>query len=200
MESILPGVSSMANIHPLFVHYPIAFLSVFFLVDLIGTVFKREPFHRAASWFLFFGTLGAIGAVAAGLQAAATVEHAEEVHAILKTHARLGIAVLSLALVLSFWRVFGKRGLLLSGRLRLVHLFMAFVMVVAMTFGADLGGLMVYRHGVGGKAVKVSGGHEHGASGAGGHKALPGEDLHSRDNVHDHGHDTGHERPAPEGH
>ncbi len=198
MESILPGVSSMANIHPLFVHYPIAFLSVFFLVELIGTVFKREGLRRAASWFLFLGTLGAIAAVAAGLRAAATVEHAEEVHAILNAHARLGIAVLSLALVLSFWRVFGKRGLLLSGKARLVYLFAAFVMVVAMTFGADLGGLMVYRYGVGVKAVKVPKGHEHGPAGA--REALPGEDLHSRDNVHDHGHDAGHERPAAEEH
>ena len=34
---LMPGIASMENIHPLLVHFPIALLSVFFVLDLIGT-------------------------------------------------------------------------------------------------------------------------------------------------------------------
>jgi hypothetical protein len=41
--SILPGISQMQNIHPLLVHFPIAFLSAFFVLDLAGTQCRQFP-------------------------------------------------------------------------------------------------------------------------------------------------------------
>ncbi|MFQ5735754.1 MAG: DUF2231 domain-containing protein [Thermodesulfobacteriota bacterium] len=188
MENILPGVSAMANVHPLFVHYPTALLSVFLLLEVLGALFKSEACTRAASWFLLFGTLGAIVAVAAGFRAAATVPHAHQVHDIMENHEHLGVAVLAMALLLSFWRLFARRSLL-SGKVRLVYIIIAFVMFVTMTLGADFGGLMVYKYGVGVQAVKIEPGHLHGSQETA-HApapAAPGEDLHSTGNVHDHG-------------
>ena len=183
LGEFLPGISAMENIHPLFVHFPIAFLTVFFAAELLGALTGLERLRKAASWFLYFGTLGAIVAVSAGFKAAATVPHAHEVHSIMENHEHLGLAVLALALLLSFWRLFAGKSLA-SVTLRVIYLILAFVMVAAMTIGADLGGLMVYKYGVGVRAVVVEPGHAHtGDEGA----VAPGEDLSHKSNVHDHG-------------
>lgn len=179
LHEILPGVSQMANIHPLLVHFPIALLNGFFIMEILGLLLKKEELTAAATWMLYLGTLGAIGAVSAGLWAASTVPHGDEVHAIMERHEHFGLTVLALAVVLSAWRIYTRARL--STKARVVHLFFAFVTVVVMAFGADLGGLMVYKHGVGVKAVPVPLGHEHG-------EMHEGEEGHSHEDHDGHGH------------
>jgi hypothetical protein len=96
---------------------------------------------------LYFGTLGAAATVATGLLAAETVDHDEEVHGIMETHETLGLVVLSLAFTLSLWRWWA--GGRLSPVARAIHLGAGLVLVSLVTLGADLGGMMVYGHGVG---------------------------------------------------
>ena len=196
MIEFLPGISAMENIHPLFVHFPIAFLTAFFAIELLSALIGLERIRKVASWFLYFGTLGAIAAVSAGFRAAATVPHALEVHSIMENHKHLGLAVLSLALLLSFWRLFAGKSLS-SITLRVVYLFLAFVMVAAMTVGADLGGLMVYKHGVGVRAVVVEPGHSHTGNEG---EAGPGADFSHEQNVHDHGGPVHHDPAEGGGH
>src|SRR3989304_3496716 len=97
LGEFLPGIRAMENIHPLFVHFPIAFLTVFLIAELLGTLTGLERLRKAASYLLYLGTLGAVVAAGAGFRAAATVPHAQEVHSIMERHGYLGIAVLSLA-------------------------------------------------------------------------------------------------------
>lgn len=40
--ALMPGLASLDNIHPLLVHFPIAFLSAFFAMDLVGTLAKKN--------------------------------------------------------------------------------------------------------------------------------------------------------------
>lgn len=160
----LPGLSSLApNIHPLLVHFPIAFLNAFFLLDLTAVASRKKELRLVASWMLYLGTLGAVSAAAAGLFAAGFVPHGEAVHEIMEWHMRLGVTVTSLALVLSLWRLIARYRF--SGMANAFHLFLASLMATAMFFGADLGGLMVYEHGVGVKnlqSVEAAHHHEHG--------------------------------------
>ena len=102
--SILPGVANMQNIHPLLVHFPIALLSVFFILDLAGTLAKKNPWRAGASFLLYFGTVAAAATVTAGLIAAGSVAHGDEVHDIMERHKAIGLSVLTLALILSAWR------------------------------------------------------------------------------------------------
>ncbi|MBI5238340.1 MAG: DUF2231 domain-containing protein [Deltaproteobacteria bacterium] len=182
---ILPGVSSMMNIHPMLIHFPIALLSAFLAMELLGFIFKKEDLRTAATWMLYLGTLGAMVAVAAGLYAASTVSHSEEVHPIILKHRNLGITVLSLGVILSIWRIMA--GGRFTNKGQLVHLFLALVMVIAMTFGADLGGLMVYKYGVAVRAVPQPKGHLHGGMM---HEEEPGGHLHEGEGQHmmDHEH------------
>ena len=158
---ILPGISSMDNIHPLLVHFPLAFLSTFFVLDVVGTLAKKQHWRNVASWLLYFGTVAAVFTVIAGFIAASSVAHGEEVHAIMERHEHYGISVLSLAILLSAWR--WKSGGFIQGGANGFFLVLAGLLCGLMMLGADLGGLMVYKYGVAVKAAQVSDAdvHEH---------------------------------------
>lgn len=153
-SAILPGISGLENIHPLFVHYPIAFFSAFFLVDFIGTIAKKPQWRYVAGWLLYLGTIAAIFTVIAGLFAADSVEHGEDVHEIMERHKHIGIAVLSLSLFLSAWRL--KKWGLHSATGNTVFLGLAGFLCLLLSLGADLGGLMVYQYGVSVKSSATS--------------------------------------------
>lgn len=158
---LLPGISSMDNIHPLLVHFPLAFLSTFFVLDVVGTLAKKQHWRNVASWLLYFGTVAAVFTVIAGFIAASSVAHGEEVHAIMERHEHFGVSVLSLAILLSAWRL--KSGGVIQGGANSFFLILAGLLCGLMMLGADLGGLMVYKYGVAVKAAQVSDAdvHEH---------------------------------------
>ncbi len=145
-SAILPGIAGMDNIHPLLVHFPIAFFTAFFLFDFLGTVAKKEKWRYVASCLLYVGTVAAALTVVAGLFAADSVEHGEAVHEIMERHEHFGISVLSLSLFLSAWRL--KRWGLHSKTGNATFLCLSGFLCVLLSLGADLGGLMVYQHGV----------------------------------------------------
>ncbi|MBK8816474.1 MAG: DUF2231 domain-containing protein, partial [Methylococcaceae bacterium] len=154
--TLMPGIAAMDNIHPLFVHFPIAFFFAFFIFELLGTCLKKAQWRYLASWLLYLGTIAAVFTVLAGLFAAESVEHSEDVHDIMERHEHIGIAVLSLALVLSAWRM--KRwGSPSSTGTNPVFITLAGVLCLLISIGADLGGLMVYGYGVSVKKPADSG-------------------------------------------
>ncbi|HEY8034282.1 MAG TPA: DUF2231 domain-containing protein [Methylobacter sp.] len=161
VPTLMPGISNMDNIHPLLVHFPIAFLLAFFVLDLVGTLAKKSQCRNVASWLLYLGTIAAVFTVMAGFVAANSVAHGEEVHAIMERHEHFGISVLSLAILLSAWRL--KSGGVIQGGANSFFLMLATLLCVLMILGADLGGLMVYKYGVAVKAAQVQdvGVHEH---------------------------------------
>lgn len=151
VSAFLPGLNTMANVHPLVVHFPIALLSSFLLAEVLALLLRADSLRSAASWMLYFGTGAALAAVLAGFQAASTVDHSEEVHALLERHETYGLTVLALAVVLSAARWLFRNWT--SGIVRGMQIALGSVLVGVMTLGADLGGLMVYGHGV---AVRTS--------------------------------------------
>ncbi len=152
--AILPGISAMANIHPLLVHFPIAFLSAFFLLDVFGTLLQKENWRQLATGLLYLGTLGAMMAVAAGLLASSTIEHGENVHEIMSRHQSLGITVMAMSIFLSIWRALS--GGMVHGVPNIVFILLAGLLNFLMLLGADLGGLMVYKYGVAVEPVKLT--------------------------------------------
>jgi uncharacterized membrane protein len=151
--ALMPGIANMDNIHPLLVHFPIAFLSAFFVLDVVGTLAKKAHWRNIAGWLLYLGTAAAVLTVSAGFMAAASVAHGEDVHAIMERHEHLGVSVLILAIVLSAWRL--KAGEIIQGGANSFFLLLAALLCVLMMLGADLGGLMVYHYGVAVDAAKV---------------------------------------------
>ena len=194
-SSIMPGIAGMDNIHPLLVHFPIAFLLAFFALDLVGTLAKKPQWRSVASWFLYLGTIAAIFTVIAGLMAASSVAHGENVHDIMERHEHFGISVLSLATLLSIWRM--KSGSLIRGGANVFFLILSALLCVLMMLGADLGGLMVYKYGVAVEAAPVpedSANHVHDHQHADMENVDITDHAHKNENVdsHEHTHEHKH--------
>lgn len=155
-----------SNVHPAIVHFPIAFLTAFLLLEIIGLAFRSPVVRQVASGMLYLGALGAIAAVIAGLIAAGSVPHGEAVHEILEWHERAGLIVAGLSVGLALWRVLARARF--SSMAQALHLFLAGILMVCLFFGADLGGLMVYQYGVGVKGLQQAEEihHHHGDEGS----------------------------------
>jgi len=143
---LMPGIHFLDDLHPLFVHYPIALFSLFFLVDLTGALAKKPQWRYVAGWLLYLATVFAAFTVIAGLFAADSVEHDDVVHEIMERHEHFGIAVLAMGLFLSGWRL--QQWGLKSVTGNALFLSLAGLLCLVLTMGADLGGLMVYQYGV----------------------------------------------------
>ena len=99
----LKGLEQAMNIHPLFVHFPIALLLSSFAFYLLGTLLKQDQFLITGKWILYLGTIAAGVTVWTGVEAAKTVSHGAATHEILTVHENLGFVVLGLSAILSVW-------------------------------------------------------------------------------------------------
>ncbi|MGH8553744.1 MAG: DUF2231 domain-containing protein [Methylococcales bacterium] len=160
-----PGIGHMANIHPLLVHFPIALLSGFSLAELLSLISGSQDLRVAGKWMLYFGAAGALASAIVGLLGAEGVFHEGEVHAQMSKHRDYGLNVVALSGFLCLWRLIEGRDLI--GPSRFIQNSLAILMFVNLLFGADLGGKLVYHHGVAVQAVprdemSEMGSHEHG--------------------------------------
>jgi uncharacterized membrane protein len=101
---------------------------------------------------LYLGAAAAVIAVASGLIAGSIAPHGDEVHELLIWHQRLGITTATLASGLALFRAFG--GMPQTPMTHGLHLFVSALLALTLAFGTDLGGLMVYRHGLGVKSLQ----------------------------------------------
>jgi uncharacterized membrane protein len=157
---LLPGLSGMGvNFHPVIVHFPIALLTAFFVLDIVGSSLRRPQLRHHAAWMLYLGAAGAVAAAASGLIAEATVPHGEVVHDIMTWHGRIGLGIAGLSVFLACWRGLVREPR--SAMARGLRWFLAGLLVLLIIVGADLGGLMVFQHGVGVKSLQTPDVHHH---------------------------------------
>lgn len=58
---------TLQHIHPMLVHFPIAFILAGFFVEVISLFFQKEPLLSAAGfWLLIIGSLGSVTSYASG--------------------------------------------------------------------------------------------------------------------------------------
>ncbi len=145
MPAILPGLRSMLNYHPLFVHFPIALWIAALIFEALAVIRSSDALHRAATWALYLGTLFAIPAVASGLFAADSVPEKGPAHEVVETHENLMLLSSSVALGLSILAFF-KRNSFTAG-LRKFFLLALIVLAGLLTIGSDRGAQLVYQYG-----------------------------------------------------
>ena len=139
----------MDSIHPLVVHFPIALLWSGVGLDGAALLLRRPHLHRVALWNLALGTLGAAAAVLSGLRAEAVAKHSFDIWKVLELHERLGFTTCILGLLIVGGRLW-RRDRLSTGW-RMAALFVSVVMISSLSWGAYLGGRLVYEFGVGGR-------------------------------------------------
>jgi uncharacterized membrane protein len=150
LETILPGVQHLQNIHPLVVHFPIAFLMGAALFYFLSSVFQRVTLATTAFSLLILGALSACVAAGTGLYAGEGVMVSFSVREhLLNVHERFMLGTTGLSILLAFWAViarpFPKKG-------RIVFLILFVVLLATMTLGADYGARLVYDYNAGGSA------------------------------------------------
>ena len=148
MESLFLGPCALPNVHPLVVHFPIALLPTSVALSLLGLVTARRDIDAAARWTLWLGTVAAAFAVYSGHEAADALRPhvGAAAGALMTTHHDVSMGVLVTAVALSVWRFVAPEGG--TGRWRAVYLVAAIGLLAALAITSDLGGRMVFMHGV----------------------------------------------------
>jgi uncharacterized membrane protein len=150
LESLLPGAQHLQNIHPLVVHFPLAFLAGASVLYGLGWITEIDSLATTGLWLLLLGTVGAAAAVATGLHAQDGVMVDPAVRdALLEPHEQLMLTTLGLSVVLTVWGFLGRP---LPARGRTVFLLLFLVLLAVMSRGADFGGRMVFDYNAGGSA------------------------------------------------
>ena len=186
--ALFDGLREVPNLHMIVVHFPIALLPVSLFCDALARLTGSRDLHVAARWTLWLGTIAAGVAVWSGIAGSDDVhpyvtDTAEE---LMTRHMNLQLGTLGAAVGLSLWRLaaspFPQRG-------STIYLLIAAAMVVNMLVASDLGGQMVFLHGV---AVRVDAdslqGSEEKAHAVEHHHLFGfGEEEHEHSHHHEHG-------------
>jgi uncharacterized membrane protein len=149
-ETLLPGVQHLQNIHPLVVHFPIAFLMGAALFYFLSWIFRNQTFATTAFLLLILGTLTAGAAVGTGLYGEEGVMVSRSVREhLLEVHEKLMLVALGLSVVLAAWALIARP---FPIKKRLLFLFSLLVLLGVLAVGADYGARMVYDYNAGGNA------------------------------------------------
>lgn len=140
------------EIHPIFVHFPIALIVVVLCLDAGRWIFDREELLKSGFWsgttpLLILALLGAALAVITGLDAETGVVKSPAIHDLVEAHELAAFITSGLLATLTFWRV-SLRGAF-PQRAGIVYLLVLLLTAVVVGYGAYFGSLLVYSHGVG---------------------------------------------------
>lgn len=136
----------MQNLHPMFVHFPLALLSVGLLFDTLGYLLKKQSLSSAGWWCFSLGVLSAIVTVFTGMQAEHTVKVSGEAKEILENHEHFQITSTVVFVVLWIWRCITRERM---PKFAIIYFVITAIAVGAILYGAYYGGELVYEYGVG---------------------------------------------------
>jgi uncharacterized membrane protein len=165
---------NVITLHPKLNHFPIALIFLAVLFEILF-IWKKEDFYRRASvWMVYLGIMAAIIAAASGLLASDTLGHNSLGHDMVHDHRNIMLTATGIWAIVAILLRFTK---FQTGKGRLVVLPLLIVVASLMTYGASVGGEMVFEHGTGVR-VEHTDGHQDGHS---------LENEHSHDD-HEHHH------------
>jgi uncharacterized membrane protein len=144
----LQGLRQVFNVHPVFVHFPIALFPSALLLYGLGIALNWRAACIAGRACLYLATAGTLLAVMTGLMAQDTFPHSERIHHMMQTHKTLGLLIGPLSLILAGWSVWHKAQ---QPRVRYGFLLGLLLLAGLVIQNADLGARMVF---IEGAAVK----------------------------------------------
>lgn len=147
------AVREFFNIHPMFVHFPVALLPAAFLLYGLGIALAKPQFNFAGRACLYLGAAGGLAALATGFLAEGSIPHNETIHNMMQTHKALAWVAFILAGALAAWSFFHT-----EHRPKAAWAFLALLGLANLVLmqGADIGARMVYLEGAAVKpAVKA---------------------------------------------
>ena len=156
----LQGLRQVFNVHPVFVHFPIALFPSALLLYGLGIILNWRTACVAGRACLYLAMAGTVAAVVTGLMAQDSFPHNERIHHMMQTHKTLGLVIGPLALLLTGWSFWHKAQ---QPNVRYGFLLGLLLLTGLVIQNGDLGARMVFVEGAGVKpsVPAVGGGHEH---------------------------------------
>lgn len=158
MPEIIP------NLHPLFVHFPIALLGVSAFFHLAAKAMQGKPRYALlcttlAHATLWLGALAALPTALFGWQAFNSVNHDEAGHVAMLAHRAWALATVAVLVVLAGWDVWRNKVDAAPGTPCIAAVLAVWIMVpITAWHGAEL----VYRHGLGVMSIPAAAVDDHG--------------------------------------
>ena len=140
----------LAQFHPKVVHFPIALLCCYVLLEVLTAIFKKDFLVKSALLILFLGVLGALAAVLTGHQAEDAFDywnkHASALMDEHEMYANITIWYFSALLVVRTFLVFKKK---FTNVFKYIFVVLAIVGFYFVYQTGDRGGRMVFEDGIG---------------------------------------------------
>ena len=173
MDSLFPGLSAALDLHPLLVHFPVAFWLAAAVLLPLGWLRDTPRWADAGRLLLWLGTGAAVVAAVTGYLASERMGHDAPGHDLVHVHRNFmlvatGVAVLASGVAWKVRELRGRGAALVAG--------LALVVGLLTGLGADRGAHLVYAYGMGVADAPPAaaegddhGGHAHGRHDHGGH-------------------------------
>lgn len=132
----------LGSLHPAVIHFPIAWVTLLFLVELVGLITRRSAWHQAGLYLLFLAVVSFFPAVMTGLLKYGQTTYTGEYDEIAQLHRNLNLFAAGLTVLALLLRVKLKTN---NNKLhRLVYVATVAVAAGLVLFSSHLGGLLVH--------------------------------------------------------
>lgn len=149
--SLLPGLQNLQNVHPLFVHFPVALILVALFSEAVWWLTGKDHFRRFAIYLLCLSALSAVAAVITGYIASNSLGHDTPGHDFVHEHRDVMLWMSGLLVVTTVVMLFVRS--FREGKWRRLLIVPLLVIAGLLVYGADKGGRLVFEYGIGIKAV-----------------------------------------------
>ena len=142
--------SFLADIHPKVVHFPIALLTTYSLLEIVGIIFKKEFISKSALLILCLGVVTAFFAVLTGNQAAADFKFwTEESKTLWGEHQTYATYLLWFSVIVCGFRIFVVIKKKFIGFTKYLFILFALMIIFLVYHTGIHGGDLVKKYGVG---------------------------------------------------
>ena len=150
----MPGLDATLNIHPLFVHFPIALTLAAIPLMFYSFYTGKSGVMDTAATMIYLAAIAALVTAATGLMASNALGHDTPGHDLVHTHRNLmywytGL-ISTLAVLNFFMRRDGAPAWVSHWSTKAVRMTLLFSAAIILVIGADRGALLVFGYGLGG--------------------------------------------------
>jgi len=144
------------ELHPAVVHFAMGLVLISIIFDVFAIFTGKKSLEDAALWTIIFGSLAVIIAAITGIGEAKELSKEGSIPAkaisMLKTHRNIGLLLMFVIPMLAGLRVFAyvKR----EKFLKYIYIGIAILIGLALAYQGNIGGKLVYKHGLGIEKVK----------------------------------------------